>query len=186
MENNPQETLLTVGKIYPEWQTKQDGFRLEWGDAGFILCAMLNGISAEEKEQFAPQKKLTVRYTVIGDVCYFTFMFGDMPWADCPFSPALYRNLGKNTTFPDIEDGQGLALTVLLIDTGTGELCRVRLIGLGHDFSVQWQEWAKKAAEKPLSFEEYSRQIDETYREYASVDLALKGGNEGNEYIVRT
>ena len=106
---------------------------------------MLNGISAQEKEQFAPQKKLTVRYTVIGDVCYFTFMFGDMPWADCPFSPALYRNLGKNTTFPDIEDGQGLALTVLLIDTGTGELCRVRLIGLGHDFSVQWQEWAKIA-----------------------------------------
>lgn len=48
MENNPQETLLTVGKIYPEWQTKQDGFRLEWGDAGFTLCAMLNGISAEE------------------------------------------------------------------------------------------------------------------------------------------
>ena len=32
MENNAQETLLTVGKIYPEWQTKQDGFRLEWGD----------------------------------------------------------------------------------------------------------------------------------------------------------
>lgn len=62
----------------------------------------------------------------------------------------------------------------------------MRLIGLGHDFSVQWQEWAKKAAEKPLFFEEYSRQIDETYREYASVDLALKGGNEGNEYIVRT
>lgn len=56
MENNAQETLLSVGKIYPEWQTKQDGFRLEWGDAGFTLCAMLNGVSAEEKEQFASQK----------------------------------------------------------------------------------------------------------------------------------
>lgn len=184
MENNVQETLLTVGKIYPEWQTKQDGFRLEWGDTGFILYTMLNGISADEKEQFAPQKKLTVRYTIIGDVCYFTFMFGDMPWVDCPFSPAIYNAIGKKATFPEIEDGKGLSLTVLLIDTGTGELCRVRLIGLGHDFSLQWQEWAKEAAEKQLPFDEYNRQIDETYREYASVALAIKGGNEGNEYVV--
>ena len=60
----------------------------------------------------------------------------------------------------------------------------MRLIGLGHDFSLQWQEWAKEAAEKKLPFDEYNKQIDETYREYASVDLALKGGNEGNEYVV--
>ena len=33
------KTLLTVGKIYPEWQTKQDGFRLEWGRRGlYPLC----------------------------------------------------------------------------------------------------------------------------------------------------
>lgn len=178
----PQECVLSVGAFYPEWQTKQDGYCLEWGETGLTLCAMLNGIKDIEKQQFAPQKKLTVRYTIIKDVCFFTFLFGDMPWADCPFSPTLYSNIGQNPTFPEIDKKQGLSLTVLLIDTNTGELCRIRLIGLGHDFSVKWKEWAKKAAEKPLSFEEYNKQIDKAYLEFASVDLALKGVD--NEYIV--
>ena len=97
MENKlPQEIVLSVGKRYPEWQTGQDGYIMEWSETGFVLCAMLNGISQEEKEQFSTQKKLIVRYTVVEDVCYFTFLFGDMPWADCPFSPTLYKTIGEN------------------------------------------------------------------------------------------
>jgi len=181
----PNEIVLSVGKRYPEWQGAQDGFRIEWSETGLILCAILNGISEDEREQFSPQTSLTVRYTVIGDVCYFTFLFGAMPWADCPFSPALYHAVGQNPTFPVIEDGQGLSLTVLLIDASTGELCGVRLIGLGHDFSLKWKEWAQEAAKKPLDFAEYNRQIDRVYREYASVDLALMGGDNMNEYVVQ-
>lgn len=180
----PQDIVLSVGKRYPEWQTGQDGYILEWSETGFVLCAMLNGISQEEKEQFSTQKKLIVRYTVVEDVCYFTFLFGDMPWADCPFSPTLYKTIGENPTFPDIEENKGLSLTVLLIDTGTGELSNIRLIGLGHDFSVKWKNWAINAVEKPLDFAEYNKRIDKAYTEYSNVDFALKGLEEQNEYIV--
>lgn len=184
-DKKQREIVLTVGQRYPEWKTKQDGYRLEWNEGGLVLFAMLNGISIDEKEQFAPQKELAVRYTVIEDVCYFTFRFGDMPWADCPFSSALYRTAGQKPTFPDIEENEGLSLTVLLIDTSTGELCRMRLIGLGHDFSVKWRDWAVQAAEQTLDFAEYSGRIDKAYRDYASVDLAAMGLKGGNEYIVR-
>jgi len=181
----PNEIMLSVGKRYPEWQGAQDGYRIEWSETGLTLCAILNGISEDERKQFSPQTSLVVRYTIIEDVCYFTFLFGLMPWADCPFSPAIYHTVGKNPTFPDIEDGQGLSLTVLLIDASTGELCSARIIGLGHDFSVKWKGWAQEAAKRPLTFAEYNKQIDKAYREYASVDLARMGGDNRNEYIVR-
>lgn len=174
--------VYSVGKLYPEWQTQQDGYRLEWGETGFVLFAMLNGISQIERTQFSAEKSLSVRYTFIEDVCYFTFRFGDMPWADCPFSPAIYRDAEKRL-FPKIRKNEGLALTVMLIDSGTGELCGLRLLGLGHDFSVKWQEWAAKAAKAPLDFDEYNRRVDEAYKNYASVDLAAKGLDEGNEYV---
>lgn len=181
----PTESVLSVGKCYPEWQGQQDGYRIEWTETGLTLCVMFNGISDYEKSQFSTQNKLTIRYIIIDDVCYFTFMFGEMPWADCPFSPALYRTIGQHTTFPDIEEYKGLSLTVLLIDTSTGELCGIRIIGLGHDFSVGWKNWAQEAALKPLPFAEYHRQIDKAYRDYASVDLARMGGDNLNEYIVQ-
>lgn len=180
----PKEVLLSVGQRYPEWQTGQDGFQLEWSDTGFILFAMLGGVKPEEKEKFAVTKKMTVRYTVIEDVCYFTFRFGDIPWSDCPFSPALYRAAGQNPVFPELGESEGFSLTVLLIDTATGELCAARLIGLGHDFSARWREWAIRAAETPLDYAEYSKRVDRAYTAYAPEDFAVKGVQEGNQYIV--
>lgn len=181
----PNEIVLSVGKNYPEWQGAQEGNRIEWSETGLTLYAILNGISEDERKQFSPQTSLIVRYTVIEDVCYFTFLFGLMEWVNCPFSPALYHTVGQNPTFPDIEDGQRLSLTVLLIDASTGELCSVRIISLGHDFSVKWKEWAQEATKMPLAFAEYNRQIDKAYRDYASVDLARMGGDNMNEYVVQ-
>lgn len=179
----PQETLFSVGTRYEEWNTKQDGYRVEWSESGLVLYAMLNGISEREKQQYEPQKELIVRYVIIEDICYFTFSFGDMPWSDCPFSPALYTTIGQKPSFVDIEEEQGLSLPILLIDTSTGELCKVRLVGLGHDFSVEWQEWAKKAAVTELKFAEYNKRIDKTYSEYSSVDLAKMG--QKHEYRIK-
>lgn len=180
-----QEKIFSVGKCYSEWQTKQNGYRLEWSETGFVLYVMLNGINEVEKSQFITQKKVVIRFTVIKDICYFTFMFGEMPWGDCPFSPVLYsQKLIFPNLFPDLENGKGYSLTVLLIDTGIGELCKIRLISLGHDFSVKLRKWLIKATNKPLSFEEYNKQIDEVYLQYANVDLALRGKRDGNEYII--
>lgn len=186
-DNAVQELVLSVGKCYPQWNTSQDSFRLEWDDAaGLVLFAMYNGINDWEKEQFSAQNDLVVRYTVIGDVCYFVFRFGATPWADCPFLPSLYRNAGRTFALPDIECGKGLTLTVLLIDSNTGELCGIRLIGLGHDFSVKWRDWAQNAAERLMDFAEYNRRVEAVYGAYSSVDLALRGFSEGNQYVVET
>ena len=180
----PEESVLSVGQCYPFWQTGQDGFRLEWTDAGFILFAMYNGIDQNIKEQFASTEKMTARYTVIENVCYFTFRFGGMSWGDCPFSPAIYCTGGKRPVFPALLTHEGYSLVVLLINSATGELCAVRLIGLGHDFSAKWREWAMKAVVEPFALAEYGKRVNEAYKEYSSAALAQKGFDEGNEYTV--
>ena len=70
-----EEIILRVGNVYPSWKTGQSGLRLEWSETGFVLYVMLNGISPAEKQEFSVQKGFAVRYTVIGDVCFFTFRF---------------------------------------------------------------------------------------------------------------
>ncbi|BAL01910.1 hypothetical protein OBV_p-00550 (plasmid) [Oscillibacter valericigenes Sjm18-20] len=180
MEKNEQPTkslemVLSVGEIYPEWCVKQDGYILEYGENGFVLYAMLNGISPVEREQFNPGAEFAIRYEIINDVCLFCFRFGNMPWADCPFSPALYKAAGQNIELPQIEGSEGFPLTVLLIDTSSGELCGIRLIGLGHELSRNWREWAQEAIKKDLSRDEYNSQIDGIYRDFSTVDLAERG-----------
>ena len=175
-----------VGRCYEEWKDGHEGFIIEWDNtAGFILYAKLKGISDTEKRQFDCDIPLEIRYTTIDDICYFLFRFGNMPWADCPFSPAIYKNVGRTAEFPKVEKNSGFGLQVLLIDTKSGELCKIRLIGLGHDFSKKWREWADKAAAASMPFGEYRKRICATYAKYTSIELAEKARNEGNGYVVK-
>lgn len=159
-----------VGQKYSNLRTKQDGFVLEY-DAGFILYAMLNGVSSEEKKQFETSMPLAVTITTIADISFFGFRFGNLPWADCPFSPALYSGVGRNISFPELGEADGIALMVLLVDSSSGELLHSRVVGLGHDFSKKVLGWAKIAIEKPMSIKEYQDRMNRVYQKYSTEQL---------------
>lgn len=162
-----------VGKVYPEWKLDRDGYILEYGEIGFCLYALLAGVSNEERKQFDASKSFAVCVTTIADIAFFCFRFGNMPWADCPFSPSIYKDSGRTISYPLLDDKVGLALNVFLIDSSTGKLLHCRLIGLGHDFCVKWLEWARSVTNKPMSREEYSRRIDTVYQRYTTQDLVM-------------
>lgn len=182
----PKESVFMVGGKYEKWATMQDGYILEWNnDAGFTLYAFLNGVSDDEVKQFDVSQPVTIRFTVIEDVCYFLFKFGDMPWADCPFSPAIYKTTDRECNLPQqLVNNEGISLSVFLIDSGTGTLLKIRLVGLGHSFSDKWLQWAKIEVDKPLPLQKYSAEIDRVYMNYRSVDLAAKAAKEKNEYVL--
>lgn len=166
--------VYTVGKKYGEWATQQDGYILEYGENGFTLYCMLPNVSADERKQFSENKPIEVRYSIIADICFFCFKFGDMPWADCPFSPAIYKDAGRVVHFPMLHENEGYSLTVLLIDSATGELLYIRLIGMEHEFSAKWTEWAASVANVPMSREEYSGRVDEIYKSYTTQEVVLQ------------
>lgn len=182
--NNFSGTAFCVGQRYSEWQTKENGFILEWDNtAGFILYAFLDTPSPEEQLQFLSEMEIC--YKTVYDVCFFAFRFGSMPWADCPFSPALYKEVGTAAVFDDIPEGHGLAVTILLIDSSSGELKNIRLISLPHDFSVKWQHWAREMSAKPLTRSEYMSIINVVYMNHTTEGIADCAKVEGNSCIVR-
>lgn len=163
------ESYYKVGERYENFCTHQDYFRVEYDENGFIMIASMCGITDKEKQDFKTDSSFEIRFTIIASVCFFAFRFGQMPWSDCPFHPALYKEKRK---FPHFADEEGFGLPVLLFDSSTGELVYFRLLGLGHDFSVELANWAMAANEEQMDYLTYEHIIDEVYKSYSSADLA--------------
>jgi len=163
-----------VGGHYDKLKTGKDGYILEFGDNGFLLYCLLKAPQFGEAVQFHTGADIQTRLSEIDGVGYFCFKFGGMQWSDCPFSPSLYESVGQKITFPELEEGMGLALTVLLADSDTGELLYIRLCGLPHTFSKTFIAWAKEKMKEPMNREEYNKRINAAYARYDTTDIVLK------------
>ncbi|MDD3946237.1 MAG: hypothetical protein PHI19_00160 [Clostridia bacterium] len=174
--------VYAAGVSYPSFATQTDGYRLEFtDDGGFVLYCFVDGITDFEAKEFEGGKSVSVRYTVINDISYWCFKFGVLPWGDCPFSPSLYLDAGRPVSFDDVlPDGVGYSVTILLIESSTGTVRYIRMIGLGHEFSVSFQAWASGAAKEPLGGKiEYNTRINDVYNVYDVNELAKRGRANG-------
>jgi len=163
---------FTVGECRDEWKTGGDGCILEYmNECGLCLYVMLAGVDTILRRQFDTDRPLMVRVTEFSDLVFFCFRFGEAEWMDCPLSMTIYQSAGRPIEFPALGNKEGLALNVLLIDSNTGELLTARVVGLGHDFSVRFLEWAKKNCKTSMDFNEYKRQVEELYKLYQTVDF---------------
>lgn len=61
-----------------------------------------------------------------------TSKIGNLNWIDAPYSPHLSKSLTK---FEISSDGSGPGFTLILIDTRTGIIKNIRLLGLSEHFS---------------------------------------------------
>lgn len=160
---------IRIGDIHESWKSGTDGYIMEYSEeCGFTLSVFLNGISSLERIQFSTEKPFRIRSVVVDGIMLFCLKFGNMEWADCAFSPNIYR---EPPAFGEMEDGKGLALNILLIDSGVGQLLYIRTIGLGHEFSVRFQEWCKLSLQSVLNYKEYMEKIDAIYAKYSTLDL---------------
>ncbi len=124
-------TMYTVGKVYPEFATGEEGPSCAMTDNGLIVVVKMPGITAQEEAQFKAGNPMEIRFVSVRGTFFFLLRFGSMDWMDAPFSP----HLAPAFKLDDVADGQGYACTVMLVDSKTGELRNFRLIGLGTGFS---------------------------------------------------
>lgn len=173
--NSEQIMGISVGSRYPFLMTRQDGCILEYGEHGLTLFALFNNWKAIELQQFYTDKPVVFRWAELGGVGFLCAKFGDMPWCECPFHPAIYKQQGRKFAFPAIGEYAGLAVTVICADAETGEVLNIRLIGLGHDFSVAWQDWAVAAYEKDMTMEEYQNRVNTVFQHYTTEQIMQMG-----------
>ena len=162
----------TVGKTYPKFKGEPDGYRLEFDGNGLWLYVLMRGWSESERKAFSVNQPIAFHFSQMNGVGFLCVKFGTMPWGDCPFHPALYREHGIAMENRDFGEHEGIPLTVVGADTATGKVLILRLVGLGNHFSKEWMEWAVRHYNDDMSKADYQRRVDEVYRAFTSDALA--------------
>lgn len=161
-----------VGQRIPEWANRIDGCIMEYDDmSGLTLYYFLNSPNETEAASFLCDRPFQITFTPITDVGFFCFRIGQLPWSDCVFSPNAYS---RRPALEPIAPRKGYALTVLLIDSSSGEIKSIRLIGLGSDFSIKFREWCLEVLDKEVSNEHYAAVTQSVFQRYNSAELAQR------------
>lgn len=160
---------LSVGNVYDEIIGEPDTIRFDINGNGGVLLVLYNNPTDHEISQFSSGADFEVRFTEILDMIILTFKFGDRNWMDAPYSPHISQNLN----LPDyLNKGEGMALTVLLFDTVTGQLKSIRVIGLATEFTIQFMQEIKKNLKLPFNRMQYEITKEFIYSNFTTVQIA--------------
>lgn len=97
-----------------------------------------------------------------------TVKIGTLNWMDAPYSPHLSKNL---TTFEIPASGKGLGLTLILVDSATGKIMHLRLIGLSEPFTKKLFGTVMEQKVKPFNETAYNNTINRIYNLYPTAQI---------------
>ena len=160
--------VFEVGKVYKPAIGIGEGVRFDISSAGATLMYVFDAPSPDEVAQMRSGKRFEIRYTEINGILWITSKCGDLEWTDAPYNPRLSSGLPD----PDFNDGEGLALTLVMIDARDAVVKSVRLIGLGTRFSHYLTEKALELREQPMTATAANSSIVQTMMMFDSRQLA--------------
>ena len=160
--------ILEVGKPFPGGKGHAEGALLDIDDAGATLTVYFNGPTENEIRQFEQNSPFEIRFVVLKGIIVFTVKIGNLNWMDAPYSPHLGGKVEK-ITFP--KESEGLALSLILVDTKTGILMSIRFLGLSTNFTKKL--WGEIIEQKMQSFDrvEYYAKVNELLRKYTTKEI---------------
>ena len=142
--------IQTVGQKYPQFRM-DDGVFLLYGESGLRLVYVMANPSPDEIQSMKPGAELMIRMGLMENHIVWCTKPDGQPWSDCAFAPALQPDLPYDV---EIQDTEGLALTVELYDGATGELLSLRLVSLSHNFSVLFLQNCRELLQCTVSLAE--------------------------------
>lgn len=157
-----------VGQIIPEFIGHQECVKFDITDDGASLLVFFNRPNTNEIEQFKSNHSFEIRYVQLKDVIMMLVKIGSLNWMDAPYNPHLSKNL---THLLPPGSGQGLALTIYLIDSATGKICSMRLVGLSERFTKSLFNTISEVWKKDWDKYEYMMNLNRIFASYATKDL---------------
>lgn len=164
--------MLQVGMTREEWKGCGDGYIMEYNEMnGLVFCVFFQNPRESEIVEISTPNDFEIRFSDLDGIGFFSVKIGNLPWGDCAFTPNLYQ---YSPRFPELEEGKGLALNLLFIDSAVGTLRHMRLIGLGEQFSTRFIEWCKESLKHNISRQYYGKTVKQVYENYTNEELAKK------------
>lgn len=163
---------LRVGEPYSVTRTRwPQGSDYNFRCGHHELRLFLPDLSNEEIEAVRAGRAEFRLFTREG-LLVLLYRFGDMPWSDASYNWHLVSEEERIPPEAPVDESQGAALTVLLIEANTGILKVIRLIGLGHEFTLALHAEIRKQIAEAFDREEYLRRVELVYRMYSSDQMA--------------
>ena len=115
---------------------------------------------------------------LFGDIIFFCSHFGAaLPWSDSPYSIHMVKAMYPDEyTLPpeQLAHHEGAALNITLIACETGIVQAVRLVGLGHTFSLALHQAIRAQPSRPFNQADYDRQLVQAYALYPTTEALLE------------
>lgn len=160
--------IYTVGQKVDNFILNEESVKFDLDDAGAILLVSFNQPTPREIEQFNANKNFEIRFTELGNVMMVTAKIGNLEWIDAPYNIHLSPNLSK-FILPDKDTG--LALTLVLVDSQTGIVQALRVMGLSTNFTKKLIGAALEQKRTEFDETEYYKKIQSIYGKYKTSEI---------------
>jgi hypothetical protein len=157
--------IYKVGQVVPEFIGHNEETKFDVDDGGATMFVFFSNPTEKEKKQFESGARFEIRFVELHGVIIMTVKIGNLAWMDAPYTPHLTPNL---TRLQIPNEGEGLALTIILVDTNTGKIEHIRLVGLAEGFSRKLIGTIMEHKMKDFDREEYLKTIQTIFRRYTT------------------
>lgn len=168
-------TVYAVGKPYVEGKTN-------WGEHVEYNC---RGGGHELRlfyPDLTPKELAAIRdgparfaFAVSGDVIFFCWRFGDLPWADSTFSIWLVPEEEREAPAQPKDPNERAALSVFCVEAKTGLIAALRFMTLSPDFTRRLHLAITAQLDRPYPGEAaYMAQCKRVYAAYSSEGIARR------------
>lgn len=166
--------LFSVGKKYPKWATGEYIAQMHYVN-GVLLFLYGIPFPRQKEVDILKQDQIAVALSNLDGLLFFIIQLGRHGWQDAPFEPCLYED-NFDIEYPQ---GEGAPFTILMVDTGTGELKGIQNIGLSNSLSTAFMEQCRQRkaimAGKSFDMEKYQKQVTKLYEQYPASEDMLDG-----------
>ena len=173
----------SVGCKYPEWATNNVLIQANFSGGLWELVVGFPEITKEEVHELQ-MGDFQMTFAYINSALFLLFKVGKMAWCDSPFEPRFYN---PPQSYDLIEAGMGAPLLLYSVDTTTGELKAIRMMGLGNVLTNKLHTLCSEIdAKRPINMEKYHYAVNRVYSKYPTSDAMLKEVNPQNIFMLIT
>lgn len=136
-----------------------DGIRFGITDGGAVLVIHYSGLTEEEKKAF--KDRVSINFSAVNGMIFILARMGKLNWDDCPYYRYYFET---EPNLPEIPDGKGLLVQVMLVEASDGTLVAQKILGCKTDGSKKFVQAIKEQKKyDPVEYEETLRRTMQLY-----------------------
>ncbi len=171
-----------VGRPIPGLKTGNVTVQMHYRDPFWELAIAYPAMTEAEIYEMR-EGNFRMAITTIDDCLFFLFSVGNIPWADAPYEPRITSEpMDYRLDFPE---GEGAPLVLLMVDSNTGCLKGMRVMGLGNLLSYRIHSICRNLdKQRPLDKERYDRTVEQIYKRFPHSKDMLRTVNPGDVFAI--